>query len=116
MSGIFFGGMPGRILGAWRLGQVTLVVSPAILEEYRRVALETHLRHEPAKISKSRIKRLRGLSRPQYRLRVDNFRVFYDIEDQEVQILAIIAKDQAAIWLKAHGTEAPGSGTGKSEG
>ena len=36
-----------------------------------REALETHLRHEPTKASKSRIKRLRGLSRPQYRLRVD---------------------------------------------
>ena len=37
-----------------------------------RDALETHLRHTPAKVSKSRIKRLRGLKRPQYRLRVDD--------------------------------------------
>ena len=34
-----------------------------------RDALETHLRHEPMKTSRSRIKRLRGLARPQYRLR-----------------------------------------------
>ena len=33
-----------------------------------RQALEKHLRHEPEKLSKSRIKRLRGLSRPRYRL------------------------------------------------
>ena len=32
-----------------------------------RDALETHLRHEPMKTSRSRIKRLRGLARPQYR-------------------------------------------------
>ena len=81
-----------------------------------RDAVETHLRHEPSKVSKSRIKRLRGLSRPQYRLRVNNFRVFYDIEDQEVQILAIVTKEQAASWLKGHGTEAPGSRSGESEG
>ena len=35
-----------------------------------KAALETHLRHEPMKTSRSRIKRLRGLARPQYRLRV----------------------------------------------
>jgi mRNA-degrading endonuclease RelE of RelBE toxin-antitoxin system len=31
--------------------------------------IEKHLRHEPTKVSKSRIKRLRGLKKPQYRLR-----------------------------------------------
>ena len=33
-------------------------------------AIQRHLRHEPTKQSKSRIKRLRGLARPQFRLRV----------------------------------------------
>ena len=64
-----------------------------------RAALEIHLRHEPAKVSKSRIKRMRGLMRPQYRLRVDEFRVFYDIVDQEVQIIAIVTKADAERWL-----------------
>jgi mRNA-degrading endonuclease RelE of RelBE toxin-antitoxin system len=31
-------------------------------------AIETHLRHEPMKQSRSRIKRLRGVLRPQYRV------------------------------------------------
>lgn len=39
-SGIFFGGVPGRILAAWVAGQFTLVLSPAILAEYRRVGDE----------------------------------------------------------------------------
>jgi mRNA-degrading endonuclease RelE of RelBE toxin-antitoxin system len=68
-----------------------------------REALETHLRHRPDHLSKSRIKRLRGLSRPQYRLRVNDFRVFYDIIDQEVQVLAIIAKKEAEAWLEESG-------------
>jgi putative PIN family toxin of toxin-antitoxin system len=40
MSGIFFGGVPGRLLEAWTRGRIELVLSPAILEEYRRVGAE----------------------------------------------------------------------------
>jgi len=69
-------------------------------------AIERHLRHEPTKESQSRIKRLRELARPQYRLRVDDIRVFYDIADQVVEILAVIAKSQAAEWLAREGISA----------
>lgn len=72
---------------------------PAFHRAAIRAALETHLRHEPAMVSKSRIKRMRGLARPQYRLRVEGFRVFYDVSDQEVQVLAIVSKAEAARWL-----------------
>ena len=72
-----------------------------------RDALETHLRHEPARTSKSRIKRLRGLSQPQFRLRIDELRVFYDISGQEVQILAVISKQEAQDWLAEYGTSEP---------
>ena len=68
-----------------------------------RDAMETHLRHEPTKTSKSRIKRLRGVSRPQYRLRVDDLRVFYDISGKRVEVLAIVAKSQAGPWLSKAG-------------
>jgi len=37
VSGVFFGGVPGRILEAWRDGKLMLVLSPEILDEYRRV-------------------------------------------------------------------------------
>lgn len=69
-----------------------------------RDALEIHLRHEPARTSRSRIKRLRGLSQPQFRLRVEDFRVFYDIRGQEVQVLAIVTKEEAEAWLAEHGS------------
>ncbi len=45
MSGIFFGGVPGRILGAWAEGQLELVLSPDILAEYRRVGAELAVRY-----------------------------------------------------------------------
>jgi mRNA interferase RelE/StbE len=66
-------------------------------------AIERHLRHEPTKERQSRIKRLRELARPQYRLRVDDIRVFYDITDEVVEIIAVIAKPQAAEWLAREG-------------
>jgi mRNA-degrading endonuclease RelE of RelBE toxin-antitoxin system len=69
-------------------------------------ALETHLRHEPTKVSKSRIKRLRGVTRPQYRLRVDEIRVFYDVTGTDVEVLAIVAKSEAEQWLERFATKA----------
>ena len=86
-----------------------IVLAPEAAEDFRalkaslrsnvRGALEAHLRHAPTKASKSRIKRLRGLSRPQYRLRVDEIRIFYDVTDTTVEILAIVPKSEAASWL-----------------
>jgi mRNA-degrading endonuclease RelE of RelBE toxin-antitoxin system len=64
-----------------------------------RDALEKHLRYEPRKESRSRIKKLKGLKRPQYRLRVGDIRVFYDVTESKVEVLAIVAKEGAAEWL-----------------
>jgi mRNA interferase RelE/StbE len=68
-----------------------------------RDAIEEHLSYEPTRTSKSRIKRLRGLSRPQYRLRVVNVRVFYDVTETSVEVLAIVAKAEADEWLENAG-------------
>jgi len=76
---------------------------PAYQRAAVKDAIETHLRHEPQRVSKSRIKRLRGLVRPQFRLRVEEVRIFYDVTGQEVQILAIVTKAEAERWLEARG-------------
>ena len=68
-----------------------------------RHALETHLRHEPRKQSRSRIKKLRGLRKPEFRLRVDEIRVFYDVADAFVTVHAIVRKSKANEWLAKHG-------------
>lgn len=75
-------------------------------------ALELHLTHEPTKVSKSRIKRLRGLSQPQYRLRVGEIRVFYDVTEAQVEILAIVTKAEAHSWLDKQGTPTEGGAGG----
>jgi mRNA interferase RelE/StbE len=86
-----------------------IVLAPEAVEDIKRLtantratvraALETHLRHKPKKISRSRIKKLRGLLRPQYRLRVGEVRVFYDVSGATVEVLAIVAKSEAESWL-----------------
>jgi mRNA-degrading endonuclease RelE of RelBE toxin-antitoxin system len=68
-----------------------------------REAIETHLRHQPTRTSKSRIKRLQDLSKPQYRLRVDDIRVFYDVAQGTVEVLAIVPKSEADSWLQQFG-------------
>jgi mRNA interferase RelE/StbE len=92
-----------------------IVLSPEAVEDLRRLpvglrasvreAMERHLRHAPTKLSKSRIKRLRGVSRPQYRLRVDEVRVYYDVTEGQVKILAVVLKADADDWLKEYGGE-----------
>lgn len=67
--------------------------------------IEKHLRRQPERVSKSRIKRLREIEHPQYRLRVAQQRVFYDVEGEDVVVLATIPKHAAEEWLQRHGVK-----------
>ncbi|MBN1424085.1 type II toxin-antitoxin system RelE/ParE family toxin [Candidatus Fermentibacteria bacterium] len=79
------------------------------LDACRRSALKRvmhdHLELEPTRESKSRIKRLRSLRRPQYRLRVDDMRVFYDVNPalRRVEVLGFVRKASVEAWLERHG-------------
>jgi mRNA-degrading endonuclease RelE of RelBE toxin-antitoxin system len=91
-----------------------ILLAPEAVEDLRRLkagertavkeGLKTHLRHEPTKTSRSRIKRLRGIARPQYRLRVEEVRVFYDVSGSTVEVLAIVPKPEAESWLARFGS------------
>ena len=91
-----------------------IVLAPEAVEDLRglkanvrtaiKEALESYLRHEATKTSRSRIKRLRGLKRPQYRLRFEEVRVFYDVSGSTVEVLAIVAKSEAQSWLAQFGS------------
>ncbi len=90
-----------------------IVLAPEAIQDFKRLSarersavketIEEHLRYEPQRISKSRIKRLRGINRPQYRLRIGEIRVFYDVVEATVEVLAIIPKSKAAEWLEKIG-------------
>ncbi len=70
-----------------------------------KAGLEDHLTHEPMKVSRIRVKRLRAMDHPEYRLRLDPFRVFYDVTGQTVVVLAIVSKADTAEWLNVHGAK-----------
>ena len=90
-----------------------ITFAPEALEDLRRLrkvdavividAIELHLRHAPEFISRSRIKRLRELTSPQYRLRIDEWRVFYDVAEGEVRIRGVVRKPDANDWLAQFG-------------
>ena len=90
-----------------------VILAPTAVLQYRalkanvrsvvRDAMERHLGLQPTRVSKSRIKRLRGLAQPQYRLRVGEIRVFYDVGEERVEVLAIVTKAQAEAWLMEEG-------------
>ena len=90
-----------------------IILAPEAVEDVRnlkahlrsmvRGAIETSLRHAPARVSQSRIKRLRGLARPQFRLRAGEVRVFYDVRESVVEVLAVVSKSDAAEWLRREG-------------
>ena len=90
-----------------------IVLAPEAIQDLKRLkahvratvrdAVERHLRHQPTRTSKSRIKRLRGLSRPQFRLRVGEVRGFYDVSKKTVGVLAVVPKSNADAWLEKVG-------------
>jgi len=64
--------------------------------------IEVFLTHEPTKESKSRIKRLRGVQRTDYRLRLGDYRVFYDVDlsARLVEILRVLHKEETRKFYK----------------
>ena len=56
--------------------------------------IEIHLAYQPKFVSKSRIKAMSQPSWSEYRLRVDEFRVYYDVNDNDriVNVLRVLMK------------------------
>jgi mRNA-degrading endonuclease RelE of RelBE toxin-antitoxin system len=92
-----------------------VVIAKSAQEDFKRLdarwrsslkeAMRIHLENAPKQESKNRIKRLKGIRQPQYRLRVDRLRVFYDVNDEQgrVEVLGFVMKPEAAKWLQEHG-------------
>ena len=63
--------------------------------------IESQLAQAPMKTSRSRTKRLRSVESPAYRLRVGEFRVFYDVDEAAhmVTVLRVLSKEQSLRYL-----------------
>jgi mRNA-degrading endonuclease RelE of RelBE toxin-antitoxin system len=66
----------------------------AILQQIEQV-----LAVNPTLESKARVKRLRQPAPTYYRLRVADFRVFYDVDGNVVSIIQILSKEEAIAYL-----------------
>jgi mRNA interferase RelE/StbE len=92
-----------------------VLLAPDALEDLRRLRAydRARVRREleklgvhPTAVGRTRIKRLRGMKKPHYRLRVGDVRVFYDVvwdPEPAVEVLAIVPKKEAAEWLEREG-------------
>jgi mRNA-degrading endonuclease RelE of RelBE toxin-antitoxin system len=64
--------------------------------DQRRVlgAIVAHLNHDPKRVSRSRIKLMAQPFWSQYRLRADEFRVYYDVDEgaRMVNVLRVLEK------------------------
>jgi mRNA interferase RelE/StbE len=61
--------------------------------------IEQVLSVNPTTESKARVKRLRESAPSQYRLRVGEFRVFYDVDAGAVLIIQVLTKQDATDYL-----------------
>ena len=65
------------------------------------MAIESQLSHEPTKQTRNR-NRLRANKLAEWALRVDKFRVFYDVllDSETVKIVAIGSKEGNKLWIR----------------
>ena len=75
-------------------------------------AIDLHLSHTPEQVRRARIKRLRSVRSPAYRLRVGDYRVFYDVDgsEQMVTVLRVLTKEQSVSYLGGLSDEESGAG------
>jgi len=64
--------------------------------------IESRLLYAPKQTSRSRIKRLRTIESPAYRLRAGDYRVYYDVDETKrtVTILRVLSKEQSLSYLE----------------
>jgi mRNA-degrading endonuclease RelE of RelBE toxin-antitoxin system len=76
--------------------------STAILDQIEQVLMVN-----PTLESKARVKLLRQPAPAQYRLRVGEFRVFYDVKEEVVQVIRILSKEEAIRYLEMKNDRSP---------
>ncbi len=71
--------------------------------------IEMHLTYQPTVQSRSRIKQLRPGTYPPYRLRVEDIRIYYDVDETGhlVVVLGIVPKSDSAAWLAGPSARQP---------
>jgi mRNA-degrading endonuclease RelE of RelBE toxin-antitoxin system len=73
------------------------------LRAFDRTTILDQIEHvlgvNPTFVSKARVKQLREPAPTQFRLRVGEFRVFYDVKEETVLVIRILSKQDSADYL-----------------
>ena len=69
--------------------------------------IDAVLKNSPTLTSKARIKRLRHPAPTNFRMRVGEFRVFYNVVDDIVQIIQIMSKADSILYYQEQYDDAP---------
>ena len=87
-----------------------IVLKPEAIRQLKRIrryyakaileAIEMHLKEEPERTSRTSIKRLRGRQETAFRLRVQDYRVFYDVIEDRVEVVQILHKSETQAFYK----------------
>jgi mRNA interferase RelE/StbE len=83
-----------RPLAIQQLKKIKRYYAKSILD-----AIEKHLSEEPEKIHGA-IKRLRGRQDATFRLRVQDYRVFYDVAEDKVEIIQVLHKSETPAFYR----------------
>jgi mRNA interferase RelE/StbE len=90
-----------------------IIVAPRALNDLKQLrpfderritaAIANYLSQQPTQTSRSRIKQMQQPFWSQYRMRVDRFRVYYDVDDraQSVSVLRVLEKGQGTTATRA---------------
>ena len=87
-----------------------IVFKPSAIQRLKRMRrfdavaivdlIERHLSVEPERATRGSIKRLRGRQETTYRLRVRDYRVFYDVIDDRVEVVQILHKSETMSFYR----------------
>lgn len=77
-----------------RVAEDELCALSAFNQRIVREGIETCLRHQPKQESRSRIKKLIQPAISEYRLRVREFRVYYDVIDDDNRVVVLHVYDK----------------------
>jgi mRNA-degrading endonuclease RelE of RelBE toxin-antitoxin system len=87
-----------------------IVFKPSAIQRLKRMrrfdavvivdSIERHLSVEPERATRGSIKRLRGRQATTYRLRVRDYRVFYDVIDDRVDVVQILHKSETTSFYR----------------
>ena len=99
-----------KLRSSFHLTKYDVLLSETALRQYKRLSSDmkkrvksnlTELKNVPYQARpKADIKKLKGLKRDYYRLRIGNYRALYVVEEKKVKVAKILPRSNAYDWIE----------------